>query len=135
MILCDSKINISFLENIASKLSDQDVELVFVDDHNMQQINKEQRNIDKSTDVLSFPLHKLPNLPLGSIVINLDLAKQMALKFNHSLNDEISLLFIHAMLHLLGFDHEIDNGEMRLKEIELINFFNLSNSLIVRNEI
>ena len=135
MILCDSKINISFLENIASKLSDQDVELVFVDDHNMQQINKEQRNIDKSTDVLSFPLHKLPNLPLGSIVINLDLAKQMALKFNHSLNNEISLLFIHAMLHLLGFDHEIDNGEMRLKEIELINFFNLSNSLIVRNEI
>ncbi|MGJ9366302.1 rRNA maturation RNase YbeY, partial [Campylobacter jejuni] len=50
----------------------------------------------------------------------------------HSYEEEISLLFIHAMLHLLGFDHENDNGEMREKEKELIEHFNLPKSLIVR---
>ncbi|WP_193228465.1 rRNA maturation RNAse YbeY, partial [Aliarcobacter butzleri] len=48
-------------------------------------------------------------------------------------NEEFTLLFIHGLLHLLGFDHEIDNGEHRLKEEELIEKFKLPSSLIVRN--
>lgn len=132
MILCEDQ-NYEFLEKIANYLSNKDVELIFVDEKQMRQINKEQRNIDKTTDVLSFPLENInDNLPLGSIVINLDMAKEKALEFNHSLNDEISLLFIHAMLHLLGYDHEIDNGEQRAKEEELIKYFNIPSSLIIR---
>lgn len=133
MLLCDDD-GYEFLEKIANHLSDKDVELIFVNDETMKNINKEQRNIDKTTDVLSFPLENIAlNLPLGSIVINLNMAEKMALKYNHTLKDELSLLFIHAMLHLLGYDHEIDNGEQRTKEEELIKYFNLPTSLILRN--
>ncbi|ECQ1419676.1 rRNA maturation RNase YbeY, partial [Campylobacter jejuni] len=131
MILSDEKCD--FLESIASFLSPKDVELVFVDSKEMQEINLEQRKQDKTTDVLSFPLENIDeSLPLGSVVINVDLAKEKAKELGHSYKEEISLLFIHAMLHLLGFDHENDNGEMREKEKELIEYFNLPKSLIVR---
>ena len=73
-------------------------------------------------------------MPLGSIVISIDTAKKEAEEFGHSIEDEIKLLFIHGLLHLLGYDHEIDNGEMRAKEAEIIEKFNLPKSLIVRNE-
>ena len=59
---------------------------------------------------------------------------ERAKEFKHSLNDELALLFIHGTLHLLGYDHEIDNGEMREKEKEIIKKFNLPESLIVRVE-
>jgi probable rRNA maturation factor len=89
---------------------------------------------------LSFPLiYDLPkeilvNMPLGSIVISADFVKQKAEEFNHSVDDEFSLLFIHGLLHLLGYDHELDSGEMREKERELIELFRLPLSLIVRTE-
>ncbi|MBK1972493.1 rRNA maturation RNase YbeY [Campylobacter sp. TTU-622] len=132
MIICDE--NVDFLEKIAQKISSKDVELIFLDNEQMRNLNLEQRGIDKSTDVLSFPLVDIAkNLPLGSIVINFELAKEKAKELNHSYKEEISLLFIHAMLHLIGLDHETDKGEMREKEKELINFFKLPKSLIVRN--
>ncbi|MBK1991073.1 rRNA maturation RNase YbeY [Campylobacter sp. 2018MI35] len=132
MIICDE--NVDFLEKIAQKISSKDVELIFLDNEQMRNLNLEQRGIDKSTDVLSFPLVDIAkNLPLGSIVINFELAKEKAKELNHSYEEEISLLFIHAMLHLIGLDHETDKGEMREKEKELINFFKLPKSLIVRN--
>lgn len=131
MILSEEKCD--FLEEIASFLSPKDVELVFVDNESMQKINFDQRKQDKTTDVLSFPLENIDkNVPLGSIVINTDLAKQKAKDLGHSYEEEVSLLFIHAMLHLLGFDHETDKGEMRQKEKELIEYFNLPKSLIIR---
>ncbi|MBZ7936115.1 MULTISPECIES: rRNA maturation RNase YbeY [Campylobacter] len=131
MILSDEKYE--FLEKIANFLSPKDVELVFVDSQEMQEINLSQRNQNKTTDVLSFPLENIDeNIPLGSIVINTELAKEKAKEFGHSYEEEISLLFIHAMLHLLGFDHEKDNGEMRKKEEELIKYFKLPKSLIIR---
>jgi probable rRNA maturation factor len=55
-----------------------------------------------------------------------------AKELGHSEQDELSLLFIHGMLHLLGFDHEVDEGEMREKEKALINTFDLPKSLIIR---
>jgi len=98
----------------------------------MQTINKEFRNIDATTDVLSFPSDPFPHAPLGSIVINMDKVSRISAELGHNQKDEISLLFIHAMLHLLGMDHEVDNGEMRQKEEEIVTALGLPKSLIVR---
>jgi len=125
---------ISKLEDITKTLTNKDIELIIVHNDEIQELNKEHRNIDKATDVLSFPLEfDMPNMPLGSIVISLDYVEEKAKEYKHSQEEEFILLFIHGLLHLLGFDHEVDNGEHRLKEEELINQFNLPNSLIVRN--
>jgi probable rRNA maturation factor len=130
----DTKISITLLEKIAQKESLKDIELTIVDSESMRAINLEQRGIDKSTDVLSFPLESFSNAPLGSIVINVDLAKSVADELGHTLDDEIALLFTHGMLHLLGHDHEVDNGQMRELESKIIKEFALPKSLIVRSE-
>ena len=123
------------LENIANTLRTKDIELIVVKNDEIQELNKEYRNIDKPTDVLSFPMNfEVIDMPLlGSIVISTDFVQEKAKEFKHSFNEEFTLLFIHGLLHLLGFDHEIDNGEHRLKEEELIEKFKLPSSLIVRN--
>jgi probable rRNA maturation factor len=128
------EINTLLLEDITSSLTSKDIELIIANNDEIQELNKEHRNIDKATDVLSFPLEfDMPNMPLGSIVISLDFVEEKAKEYGHTQEEEFSLLFIHGLLHLLGFDHEIDSGEHRQKEEELINQFNLPNSLIVRN--
>lgn len=134
MILYDNLEEITYLERLANRLSSKDIELVLTNNDEMQEINKNTRNIDKTTDVLSFPHDNtfLDTNFLGSLVINMQLAQEKANELGHSLEDEVSLLFIHGMLHLLGYDHEVDNGEMRELEIKLINEFNLPTSLIVR---
>lgn len=127
-------INTSLIEDITSSLTSKDIELIIVKNDEIQELNKEHRKIDKATDVLSFPLEfDMPNMPLGSIVISLDFVEEKAKEYGHTQEEEFSLLFIHGLLHLLGFDHEIDSGEHRTKEEELIKQFNLPNSLIVRN--
>lgn len=128
------QIDISSLENIANTLTTKDIELLVVQNDEIQELNKEHRNIDKATDVLSFPMDfDFPNMPLGSIVISSDFVEEKAKEYAHTFNEEFSLLFIHGLLHLLGYDHEIDEGEHRTKEEELIKQFNLPDSLIVRN--
>ncbi|WP_320034424.1 rRNA maturation RNase YbeY [Halarcobacter sp.] len=130
----DFNIDISSLENIVEDLTQKDIELIIVNNDAIKELNKEHRNIDKATDVLSFPLEfEMPNMPLGSIIVSVDFVEEKAKEYNHSLEDEFKLLFIHGLLHLLGFDHEVDNGEHRKKEEELINKYNLPKSLIVRN--
>ncbi|WP_417334577.1 rRNA maturation RNase YbeY [Halarcobacter sp.] len=138
MIDLDNQTNItidtSSLEEILKEVTSKDIELIIVKNEEIQVLNKEHRNIDKATDVLSFPLKfDMPNMPLGSIVISVDFVDEKAKEYNHSFEDELKLLFIHGLLHLVGFDHEVDNGEHRQKEEELIKKFNLPNSLIVRN--
>lgn len=120
------------IENIANHLSEAEIELILTDNDEIAQINREFRGIDKATDVLSFPSDPFPGAPLGSIVISVDKVQSVARELGHSEDNEIALLFIHGMLHLLGFDHEVDSGEMRQKEVELIERFNLPKSLIVR---
>ncbi|MCV3403007.1 rRNA maturation RNase YbeY [Campylobacter sp. IFREMER_LSEM_CL2090] len=132
MIFCEEEMDISFLEKIAQKMSDQNVELVLVDERVMREINFSQRGIDKTTDVLSFPLMQNCENLLGSIVINLDEVSKKAMEYKHSNEEEMALLFIHAMLHLQGYDHEVDQGQMRQKEQEWIEYFKLPKSLIVR---
>ena len=138
MIEFDDRYGIEFdlkiLEEIKYDLTDKNIELIFTNSDEIHDINKNFRGVDKPTDVLSFPLDFMPNLPLGSVVINVDFAKNVSQKLGHSLEEEITLLFIHGLLHLLGFDHEEDEGQMREKEKELIKKYNLPKSLIVRTE-
>jgi probable rRNA maturation factor len=128
------------LEKIAQSLTTREIELIVTDNKTMQALNSEYRAKNKATDVLSFPINSafgeevIPGMPLGSIVISADLVKERSAEFGHRIEDEFSLLFIHGLLHLLGFDHEVDNGEMRNKEKNIIETFALPSSLIVRTE-
>lgn len=122
------------LENIANSLTDKEIDLLITDDIQIKKINNEYRGIDKATDVLSFPFDETPMAPLGSIIISSDYIKSVSAELKHSESDELCLMFIHGLLHLLGYDHETDNGEMREKEKELIEAFNLPKSLIVRTQ-
>jgi len=122
------------LNKIAQDVSKEEIEFILTSNDEIQDINLTSRGIDKPTDVLSFPYENMPNTPLGSIVISSDFVKDKAELYGHSFNDELSLLFIHGLLHLVGFDHEVDNGEHRDAEEKLIKKFNLPDSLIVRTQ-
>lgn len=132
MIFCECEFD-PLLEQIADFLGAGDVELVFVNDDEMREINREQRGIDKATDVLSFPYEQVPGGLMGSVVISTDTANRVASELGHSIECEIALLFLHGILHILGYDHEIDDGQMRGKEKEVIEHFSLPDSLIIRN--
>jgi len=127
-------VNEQLLARITKTLTKKDIELIVTNDDEMRSINSEFRGIDKSTDVLSFPYEDMPMSPLGSIVISSSHVQEKAQELSHTNDDEFTLLFIHGILHLLGFDHEVDNGEMRAKEKKLIEQFNLPHSLIIRIE-
>ncbi|MEC7785520.1 MAG: rRNA maturation RNase YbeY [Nitrospinota bacterium] len=109
---------------------DQEISILFMKDDDIRKLNKEFRNVDKPTDVLSFPQNSEedPSIPekivLGDIAISLDKAKTQAKEHGLVFNEEIILLLIHGILHLLGYDHEISDQEeikMRNKTRELFN--------------
>ena len=125
-------IDLGLVQQIASNLTTKEIELIFTTNEEMQEINLNTRGKDSSTDVLSFPYDEMPHTPLGSIVISADFVVEKSKLYNHSFQDEFTLLFIHGILHLLGYDHEVDNGEHRDKEEELILKYNLPKSLIIR---
>lgn len=127
-------VNGEFLNTIASALTDKEIELIITDKQEIQEINKAHRGVDSPTDVLSFPYEEMPMCPLGSIVISAPHVVEISEELGHSNDDELALLFIHAILHLLGYDHEVDSGEMREEEIKLIEKFRLPKSLIVRTQ-
>ena len=90
-----------------------EISVTFVDDERIHEINKEHRNIDSSTDVLSFPLGE------NDIVISVPTAVRQAKTYGHTLQREIGFLTVHSMLHLLGYDHVnggIEAVHMREKE-------------------
>ncbi len=128
----DAPLDELFLDTIATSLTDKEIELIITTNSYIQEINATHRNIDAPTDVLSFPYEEMPMGPLGSIVISYDFVIQKAKELSHSPDDELALLFIHGLLHLLGYNHETDSGEMREKEKALIQKFALPDSLIVR---
>jgi probable rRNA maturation factor len=141
--LTDLTIDIKLLEEISKVLfknyASREIDLTLCDNPTIQEYNRIYRGKDKATDVLSFPIENeiISNnfqMPLGSIVISVDFIEEKSTEFGHTQNDELSLLFIHGLLHLLGFDHEVDNGEMRQKEEEIIYKFHLPKSLIIRTE-
>ncbi|MBR3148702.1 MAG: rRNA maturation RNase YbeY [Eubacterium sp.] len=105
-----------------------EVSVRFVDNETIHELNKQFRNIDKPTDVLSFPLGENGVYDtdmstgaklLGDIVISVPKAIEQAEEYNHSLQREIGFLTVHSMLHLLGYDHEhggMEEVHMREKE-------------------
>ncbi len=129
-------IDMEALEKIAASLNNKEVELIITGDATIQALNHAHRGKDTPTDVLSFPLENVGQdmMPLGSIVIAESFIRRKAIELGHTPQEELSLLFIHGMLHLLGYDHENDEGQMREKEKVLIAEFGLPQSLIVRTE-
>lgn len=132
--------NPKLLKTIAKSLTSREIDLTLCYNNTIQQYNKEYRQKEQPTDVLSFPIESdiidfnNSAMPLGSIVISIDYVIQKAKLFKHSEEAELALLFIHGLLHILGYDHEIDSGEMRERERLIIEKFNLPKSLIVRTE-
>ena len=129
----DFEPDLDLAKKIANDLDAGEIELILTDNKEIQEINLTTRGKDKPTDVLSFPYEKMPKVPLGSIVISYDFISEYSKEYNHTLDEEFTLLFIHGLLHLLGYDHEVDNGEHRQKEEEIIKKYNLPDSLIIRN--
>lgn len=107
-----------------------DVCIIITDDENIHELNREHRDVDRPTDVLSFPMMELvPGekmvvnpleldesgaVMLGDIVISIDRARAQAEEYGHSEERELCFLTVHGMLHLLGYDHELGEEEEKL---------------------
>lgn len=108
-----------------------EVGLTYVSKEEIQELNKDYRNIDKVTDVLSFPLiedFSTDESLLGDVVISYDVAVEQAKEYGHSLEREIMFLFTHSILHLLGYDH-IDDDEriiMEARQKEILEELNIN---------
>ena len=121
-----------------------EVSVTITDNQNIQEINREHRDMDKPTDVLSFPLIDFSNpsnfddieedndewfnldngeLMLGDIIISLERARDQAQEYGHSIEREIGFLTAHSMLHLMGYDHMIEEEEkvMISKQKKILN--------------
>lgn len=121
----------SFAENA-------EVNVTFVNDDQIRVYNNEFRNIDKSTDVLSFPLGENGEYDtnpetgckmLGDVVISIDHALAQAELYGHGLRREIAYLTVHSMLHLLGYDHvnnDLEKVVMREKEEQILEKLGLA---------
>ncbi len=130
----DIEFDFDLVNKITNELTQKEVELIVTNNETIRQINNEYRYKDEPTDVLSFPLEDMHNAPLGTIVISSDFVIQKAKEFGHTKDEEFALLYLHGILHLLGYDHELDDGQHREKEKEIIEKFKLPTSLIVRND-
>lgn len=101
------------------------VSVSFVGDEEIQQLNRDFRCVDSSTDVLSFPMDdefKIEETILGDVIINTKRVIEQAKEFGHSNTRELSYLTVHSILHLLGYDHmeEEDKKVMRAKEKDIM---------------
>ena len=117
-----------------------EVSVTFTDNEGIRELNRKFRNIDRPTDVLSFPLFDYTGESeeppvdefvgmLGDIVISLEQAKKQAEEFGHSFEREAAFLTVHSMLHLLGYDHEAGGAEeadMRRRQREILDRMGLS---------
>ncbi|WP_317368663.1 rRNA maturation RNase YbeY [uncultured Tyzzerella sp.] len=121
------------LENFTTNV---EISLSIVDNKEIKEINALHRNINKETDVLSFPLlddfnnidnNILHPIPLGDIIISIDKAISQANDYGHSLERELCFLTVHSMLHLLGYDHMTEEEEkiMFKKQDIILNKLNI----------
>lgn len=124
---------------------DYEVSISFVNDEEIRSLNKEYRGIDKATDVLSFPMLEFTEeeqeeeeedgaeyideeIALGDIVISMEKASEQAKEYGHSFERELAFLLVHGMLHLLGYDHDIEatDGEMFDRQEEMLKELNFT---------
>ena len=135
----NEEINYKLIEKVISEAlryegvnDNTEVSVTIVDNEEIRKINNKFRNIDRATDVLSFPLIDFDNesLPddgskiyLGDIIISIERAKEQAKEYGHSIDREICFLTAHSMLHLLGYDHMVpeEEKEMFAKQEEILN--------------
>ena len=108
-----------------------EVHVLLADDATLRRLNRTFRGKNKATDVLSFPAAPESEVA-GDLAISLETAARQARQFGHSLRDEVRVLLLHGTLHLAGFDHEADDGEMAAREVELRRQLRLPTSLIAR---
>lgn len=116
------------------------ITVTFTNPENIQSINQEYRNIDKPTDVLSFPMFQKEELDqkiqekdfqypdiLGDIVISIPKVEEQAKEYGHSFERELSYMLVHGFYHLMGYDHmeEEDKKEMRAREENILNTLNI----------
>lgn len=120
------------LINHGINTSNVEISLSIVTEEEIKSINREYRGIDKVTDVLSFPQYENYKfiieensdiIAIGDIVICNDVAIRQAMEYSHSYEREMVYLFVHSMMHLLGYDHmhEEDKILMRMKEEQVLN--------------
>ncbi|MBX7055373.1 MAG: rRNA maturation RNase YbeY [Pyrinomonadaceae bacterium] len=116
----------SYTQTLSAVVSEADgclFSVAFVSDSRMKQLNELFRGKKSTTDVLSFPHEPDEFEPdkdnLGDIVISAEQAAMQAAENRLTLEGEIKQLILHGVLHLCGYDHEIDNGEMNARELEL----------------
>ena len=117
------------------------ITVTFTNPKNIQSINKEYRNIDRPTDVLSFPMYQKEELDqkiekkdfqyqdiLGDIVISIPKVEEQAKEYGHSFERELSYMLVHGFYHLMGYDHieEEDKKQMRKKEEKILETLNIS---------
>lgn len=139
--------HIKLYESVVNAVLDEEecpyeceVNLCIVDDENIQTINKEQRDIDKSTDVLSFPMNDYDTpgdfsrleedlsafhpdtgeLLLGDIILSIDHIKNQAYEYGHSEAREYAFLIAHSMLHLCGYDHMVTDERLVMEDKQRI---------------
>lgn len=113
------------------------ISVTLTNPENIRKLNKEYRDIDKETDVLSFPMFEkkeiqaLKNLQyeeaLGDIVISIERVKEQAIEYGHSFERELSYMLVHGFYHLMGEDHieESDKIKMRAKEETVLEMLNI----------
>jgi probable rRNA maturation factor len=104
---------------------------LIANDAELRRLNKQFRKKDYAADVLSFPSIE-PEKNLGELAISWDRAKAQASEYGHTVSDEIRILMLHGVLHLIGMDHEKDHGEMARAEIRWRKRLSLPTSLIER---
>jgi len=97
--------------------SDWSATIAFVSDKRIRELNRQFRGIDKATDVLSFPAEEESNL--GDVAVSVETAATQARENGLTLDREIAQLILHGLLHLSGYDHETDNGQMNRLELKL----------------
>jgi probable rRNA maturation factor len=109
-----------------------EVHVLLAGDATLKRLNRTFRGKNKATDVLSFPAGDAGLGVAGDLAISLETAARQAVRYGHSLRDEVRVLLLHGVLHLAGFDHEADAGEMATREAELRRELRVETSLIER---
>ncbi|MGM0842003.1 MAG: rRNA maturation RNase YbeY [Bacillota bacterium] len=129
---------LNFAANKEEVEDDSEVSVTFVTNERIQEINREYRQKDQPTDVISFALEELGEdeveivggqIPrvLGDIIISIDRAKEQAEEYNHSFSRELGFLALHGFLHLLGYDHveEMDEKKMFQRQKDILDEYGL----------
>lgn len=130
----------ALIEKVVSKCFEEEnlldsklyLSVILTDPAHIQEINKEYRNIDKPTDVLSFPMfekNELENVSfeneevLGDVVVSIEKVKEQAIEYGHGFERELAYMIVHGFYHLMGYDHMIEEEKeiMRAKEENVLN--------------